>query len=111
MFRRLGQFIKYFFTCTICQEHFLGMMASVNSTTVTTQGTFIIWLFEAHNEVNERLREEELDAGTFNMKRPKGLFPSPELCKNCLDEREGNYVGPYVEEFTYTLPFLGNFYG
>jgi thiol oxidase len=111
MFRRLGQFIKYFFTCTICQEHFLAMMASVNSTTVTTEDTFIIWLFEAHNEVNERLREEELDAGTFNMNRPKGLFPSPELCENCLDEREGNYVGPYVGEFTYTLPFLGNFYG
>ena len=111
MFRRLGQFIKYFFTCTICQEHFLAMMASVNSTTVTTQDTFVIWLFEAHNEVNERLREEELDAGTFNVNRPKGLFPSPELCENCLDEREGNYVGPYVGEFTYTLPFLGNFYG
>jgi len=111
MFDSLGQFIKFFFTCTICQEHFLGMMASVGQTTVLSQDDFIVWLWEAHNEVNERLREEELDANTFNVDRPKGLFPSPKVCQNCLDDREGNYVGPYVGEHTHILPFLDDFYG
>eukprot|EP00984_Skeletonema_dohrnii_P015346 scaffold6610_cov89-Skeletonema_dohrnii-CCMP3373.AAC.1 len=88
MFDSLGQFIKFFFTCTVCQEHFLGMMASVDHTTVQSQDDFIVWLWESHNEVNERLREEELDAGTFNVDRPKGLFPSPDVCEKCLDDRE-----------------------
>jgi thiol-disulfide isomerase/thioredoxin len=111
MFSSLGQFIKFFFTCTICQEHFLGMMASVDQTTVQLQDDFIVWLWEAHNEVNERLRDEELGANTFNADRPKGLFPSPEVCQNCLDDREGNYVGPYVGEHNHILPFLDEFYG
>ena len=110
MFDSLGQFIKFFFTCTVCQEHFLGMMASVDHTTVQTQDDFIVWLWESHNEVNERLREEELDAGTFNVDRPKGLFPSPEFCEKCLDDREGNYVGPYVGDHQRILPFMDEFY-
>lgn len=28
------------------------------------------------------------------------------LCQNCLDDREGNYVGPYVGKHKYVLPFL-----
>lgn len=110
MFGSLGQFIKFFFSCTICQEHFLGMMSSVDPGTINSQDDFIVWLWEAHNEVNERLREEELEAGSFNVDRPKGLFPSPEVCQNCLDDREGNYVGPYVGEHEYILPFLDDFY-
>ena len=111
MFWYLEQFIQYYFTCAICQEHFLGMMAAVDPATVDTQDDFAIWLWEAHNEVNERLREEELDDGVFNVDRPKGLFPSPELCTNCLEDREGDYVGPYLGEHTYIGPFLDNFYG
>lgn len=111
MFESLGQFIKYFFTCTICQEHFLGMMASVSTATIQSQDDFIVWLWEAHNEVNERLREEELEGGIFNVDRPKGLFPSPEICDDCLEEREGNYVGPYVGDHNRILPFMNEFYG
>ena len=49
MFDSLGQFnIKFFFTCIICQEHFLGMMSSVDSNTVESQADFIVWLWEAH---------------------------------------------------------------
>lgn len=111
MFESLGQFIKYFFTCTVCQEHFLGMMASVHYLTIHSQDDFIVWLWEAHNEVNERLREEELEAGTFNVDRPKGLFPSPEICEDCLDDREGNYEGPYLIYGHRILPFMDEFYG
>jgi hypothetical protein len=47
------------------------------------------------DKVNERLREEELDAVTFNVDRPKGVFPSPKVCEDCLDDREVCYgLGP-----------------
>eukprot|EP00985_Skeletonema_marinoi_P008038 scaffold3582_cov143-Skeletonema_marinoi.AAC.7 len=54
---------------------------------------------------NERLREEELDAGTslLNVDRPKGVFHLLTSARTVLtlDDREGNiiiiikYVGPY----------------
>lgn len=104
MFQYLEQFITYFFTCTICQEHFLGLMDKANQSAVSTQDGFIIWLWEAHNEANARLREEEINDGTFNVDRPKGLFPSPELCPKCLDDL-------YFEEHGSVLSFLEVFYG
>ena len=103
MFASLRQFIAYFFTCTICQEHFLGIMDKVDPATVRTQDDFIFWLYESHNYVNSRLRQEELDAGSFNVDRPKGIFPSPELCPECVDELDNEQT---------MLPFLADdFYG
>lgn len=103
MFASLRQFIAYFFTCTICQEHFLGIMDKVDPATVRTQDDFIFWLYESHNYVNSRLRQEELDAGSFNVDRPKGIFPSPELCPECVDEQDDEQT---------MLPFLADdFYG
>ena len=103
MFASLRQFIAYFFTCTICQEHFLGIMDKVDPATVRTQDDFIFWLYESHNYVNSRLRQEELDAGSFNVDRPKGIFPSPELCPGCVEELDNEET---------MLPFLtDDFYG
>ena len=73
----ITKFIRNFFSCTVCQEHFTKMSMVVMEG--WDNGDAILWLWEAHNVVNERLKIE----GGGDPYYPKTLFPSIHRCPYC----------------------------
>ncbi|XP_070072196.1 sulfhydryl oxidase 2 [Drosophila takahashii] len=72
-------FAKYFFGCTDCSEHFQQMAIRRNMSSVKTHDEEILWLWEAHNEVNQRIAGDSTEDPKF----PKIQFPSPDNCPTC----------------------------
>ncbi|XP_016938296.3 sulfhydryl oxidase 1 [Drosophila suzukii] len=72
-------FAKYFFGCTDCSEHFQQMAIRRNMRSVKTHDEEILWLWAAHNEVNQRIAGDTTEDPKF----PKIQFPSPDNCPTC----------------------------
>ena len=47
-------FVKEFFGCNECREHFTGMVSRDNILSQDSVVTQALWLWKAHNEVNLR---------------------------------------------------------
>ncbi|GFR79268.1 sulfhydryl oxidase [Elysia marginata] len=71
-------YMKHFFGCSQCSQHFLEMSQSVRSE-VTSHTQSILWLWRRHNQVNERLRGDQSEDPKF----PKLQFPPETLCAAC----------------------------
>ncbi|XP_017073412.2 sulfhydryl oxidase 1-like [Drosophila eugracilis] len=74
-------FAKYFFGCTDCSEHFQQMAVRRNMSAVNTYDEEILWLWAAHNEVNQRIAGDTTEDPKF----PKIQFPNAENCPTCRD--------------------------
>lgn len=77
-------YITFFFGCTQCSKHFQEMANRSMRAKVTNAQQAVLWLWSAHNEVNERLAKE----GEQDPEFPKIQFPSPEGCGKCRDSNE-----------------------
>ena len=69
----------------------------------------VLWLWQAHNEVNERLFEEEAretQRGETSENPPKVQYPTRELCPKCYADASGD---EYKEQEV--LAFLDRYYG
>ncbi|KAL7260371.1 hypothetical protein ACSBR1_006105 [Camellia fascicularis] len=82
-FTAVCEFIHSFFICEECRQHFYEMCSSV-STPFNKTRDFVLWLWSAHNKVNERLMKEESSLGTGDPKFPKFIWPSKQLCPSCF---------------------------
>ena len=79
----LSDFIANFFSCEYCREHFSEMARSISGgRLVDYDGDAVLWLWEAHNAVNRRLKEDISTDPAY----PKVLFPSKEMCPYCYRE-------------------------
>ena len=67
-------FIGEFFSCVECRNHFLEMARDLDETKMTARDA-VLWLWRAHNRVNDRLKNDPL--------LPKIQFPSTEDCSQC----------------------------
>lgn len=76
--RTLSSFIRNFFSCEYCREHFSKMSANLTSK-LHHDGDAILWLWEAHNTVNKRLQT----ALSSDPHYPKTLFPGAKTCPYC----------------------------
>ncbi|XP_044733959.1 sulfhydryl oxidase 2 isoform X2 [Chrysoperla carnea] len=74
-------YIKNFFGCTHCSQHFQKMATDRKIFDVVTPDDSIIWLWESHNIVNKRLAGDETEDPSF----PKVEFPTNENCQECRD--------------------------
>lgn len=72
-------YIKYFFGCSDCSNHFQQMAARNKIWNVTSKDDAVLWLWSSHNEVNKRLSGD----ATEDSDHPKIQFPSEELCPDC----------------------------
>ncbi|KAH8284386.1 hypothetical protein KR018_011115 [Drosophila ironensis] len=72
-------FVKNFFGCSDCSNHFQEMAKRRRMDLVKTHEEEILWLWGAHNEVNERLAGDTTEDPQF----PKIQFPRPESCPSC----------------------------
>lgn len=72
-------YVKGFFGCTNCAEHFQAMATRRKIWTTPNQDEVILWLWAAHNEVNQRLAGDETEDPKF----PKIQFPTSSSCPEC----------------------------
>lgn len=111
-FTAICDFVHNFFICEECRQHFFNMCSSVNSP-FNTSRDFALWLWSAHNKVNERLMKEEASVGTGDPKFPKIIWPPKQLCSSCYLSRgqgdDGTKRIDWDKDEVYR--FLTNYYG
>ncbi|CAN0871389.1 Sulfhydryl oxidase 1 [Linum grandiflorum] len=111
-FTAICDFVSNFFICEECRRHFHEMCSSVK-TPFETSRDVTLWLWSAHNKVNERLMKEEANLGTGDPKFPKMTWPPKQLCPACYRstsraEDGSNQVDWDLDE---VYRFLVNYYG
>lgn len=74
----MAAYIKNFFGCADCAEHFTEMARTIAGN-VTTPVDSVLWLWRAHNKVNARLAGDGSEDPGF----PKVQFPVSALCPDC----------------------------
>uniref|UniRef100_A0A2M3ZG91 Sulfhydryl oxidase n=1 Tax=Anopheles braziliensis TaxID=58242 RepID=A0A2M3ZG91_9DIPT len=72
-------YIKHFFGCTECSQHFQQMADKNRIWQVATKEDAILWLWSSHNEVNKRLAGD----ATEDPEHPKVQFPTVSDCPQC----------------------------
>ncbi|XP_042236902.1 sulfhydryl oxidase 2-like isoform X2 [Homarus americanus] len=72
-------YVKHFFSCKYCSEHFQAMYAKDAESSVIVADDGILWLWRGHNKVNKRLKGDESE----DPKHPKQQFPSKSACPSC----------------------------
>lgn len=87
-------YVKHFFGCTECSEHFQAMAARNRIFDVKENYKAILWLWISHNEVNLRLAGDI----TEDPKYPKIQYPSSTKCPGCRLSR-GAWNLPAVYEY------------
>ena len=106
---RIQSFVRHFFACDECRTHFLQMADKEPFKQARTHKEAVLWLWQAHNEVNERLFEEEareVQRGQTSENPPKVQYPTRELCPKCYADASGD---EYKEQEV--LAFLDRYYG
>ncbi|XP_023541103.1 sulfhydryl oxidase 2-like isoform X1 [Cucurbita pepo subsp. pepo] len=106
-FTAICDFIRNFFVCEECRQHFHEMCSSVSSP-FNKARDFALWLWRAHNKVNERLLKEEESMGTADPKFPKMIWPPPQLCSSCYLSHSSKQI-KWDENVVHK--FLTNYYG
>lgn len=91
-------YIKHFFGCTDCSNHFQQMAVTFEGNVTSTEDA-IVWLWKAHNSVNDRLKADS----TEDPMHPKVQFPPPNLCRACHSSNRS-----WNEQIV--LPFLKSMY-
>lgn len=75
----LAGFVRNFFSCEFCRRHFSEMAITINQGGINHDGDAILWLWEAHNVVNKRLKSSISSDPVY----PKVMFPSYKVCPFC----------------------------
>uniref|UniRef100_A0A7S0WFK3 Sulfhydryl oxidase n=1 Tax=Pyramimonas obovata TaxID=1411642 RepID=A0A7S0WFK3_9CHLO len=76
-------FVGTFFTCQVCNTHFMAMASTADAARVSTRKDAVLWMWQAHNQVNLRLAKEEAATDTGDPAFPKMQWPSPASCPPC----------------------------
>ncbi|KAF3584273.1 hypothetical protein F2Q69_00026759 [Brassica cretica] len=102
-FTAICDFINNFFMCDECRQHFHDMCLSVK-TPFKKSRDIVLWLWSAHNKVNERLKKDEASLGTGDPKFPKMIWPPKQLCPSC-------YLSSTDWDHDEVYKFLKKYYG
>ncbi|KAL3654461.1 Sulfhydryl oxidase 1 [Castilleja foliolosa] len=70
---------------------------------------FALWLWEAHNKVNERLIKDEASLGTGDPQFPKTIWPPRQICPSCY--QNGKSKNPIEWDRNMVHKFLIEYYG
>ncbi|XP_033207328.1 sulfhydryl oxidase 1-like [Belonocnema kinseyi] len=84
--RAMYGYITNFFGCAECARHFAEMANRSKIFEVKNEDDNILWLWRAHNEVNERLAGD----ATEDPQHKKIQYPGAKDCSACRDEN-GNW--------------------
>ncbi|KAK4371150.1 hypothetical protein RND71_010625 [Anisodus tanguticus] len=83
-----GSFMYSLFICQILGSMISGLKGQVGqrigvSNPFKKARDFTLWLWSAHNKVNERLMKDEASLGTGDPEFPKVIWPPKQLCPLC----------------------------
>ncbi|KAJ0985733.1 hypothetical protein J5N97_004089 [Dioscorea zingiberensis] len=111
-FTAICDFIHNFFVCDECRRHFYEMCSSISAPLNTTRDLGL-WLWRAHNKVNERLMKEEKDLKTADPRFPKIIWPPKQLCPPCYHSPSRKGLGDVHLEWNEdeVFRFLVKYYG
>ncbi|MCL7044165.1 hypothetical protein MKW94_002209 [Papaver nudicaule] len=112
-FKTTCEFIHDFFVCEECRQHFYEMCSRVSSP-FKKATDYALWLWTAHNQVNERLIKEEATHKTGDPKFPKMIWPPRQLCPSCYlsqPSRGKNDTVAIDWNKDEVYKFLANYYG
>ncbi|XP_012848340.1 PREDICTED: sulfhydryl oxidase 2-like isoform X1 [Erythranthe guttata] len=109
-FTTICDFIHNFFICEECRQHFYTMCSSV-STPFNKSRDFVLWLWQAHNKVNERLMKVEASLETDDPLFPKITWPPQQLCPSCYGTVRVDESRPIEWDLDEVHKFLMNYYG
>ncbi|XP_072148784.1 sulfhydryl oxidase 1 isoform X1 [Setaria viridis] len=111
-FTSICDFIHNFFICEECRKHFYEMCSSV-SVPFKSARDLTLWLWRAHNKVNERLMKEEKDLDTADPSFPKVIWPPKQLCPSCYRSSSRTADGATQVEWDEdeVFHFLVGYYG
>ncbi|EES19913.1 hypothetical protein BDA96_09G236700 [Sorghum bicolor] len=111
-FTSICDFIHNFFICEECRTHFYEMCSSV-SVPFKSARDLALWLWTAHNKVNERLMKEEKDLDNADPSFPKIVWPPKQLCPLCYLSSSKTADGAMQVEWNEdeVFNFLVNYYG
>ncbi|KAF8727478.1 hypothetical protein HU200_019086 [Digitaria exilis] len=111
-FTSICDFIHNFFICEECREHFYEMCSSVSAPFKSARD-LTLWLWRAHNKVNERLMKEEKDLDTADPSFPKVIWPPKQLCPSCyrLSSRTADGTMQIEWDEDEVFRFLVDYYG
>lgn len=99
----VSDYIHYFFGCNECSHNF-QKMASTMLSEVSTFEESVLWLWRAHNKVNQRL-SGDLSEDPSHLKI---IFPSREMCPLCYMSDNSSTNPKWREKEV--LRFLVSFY-
>lgn len=77
----IREYIKWFFNCDECADHFLMITEDYGEIKGKLDGMLYLW--RKHNMVNARVFKLESDHGDFDPAFPKVTFPSHAQCPKC----------------------------
>ncbi|XP_068228524.1 sulfhydryl oxidase 2-like isoform X2 [Palaemon carinicauda] len=77
--RAIHGFVRDFFGCRYCSEHFQEMYKVDAESSVTVPDDGILWLWRGHNKVNKRLKGDQSE----DPQHPKQQFPTRSFCPSC----------------------------
>ena len=101
----MREYIRHFFGCRHCAEHFVNMAARVEYDVLNGTDA-LMWLWRSHNLVNQRLQGDH----TEDPVHPKIQFPSPAACPQCRMTIRGRYGTTERWKEEEVLPYLMDFY-
>ncbi|KAM5145932.1 sulfhydryl oxidase 2 [Mantella aurantiaca] len=99
----MRRYIREFFGCRECAQHFEAM-AKESVDTVKTADEAVLWLWQKHNVVNNRLA----GAPSEDPKSPKVQWPTPDLCLACHEEVGGVHSWNEKEVFAFLKKHYGS---
>ena len=75
----MRDYIGDFFSCTDCVQHFTSMAANLENE-LKLPNSSVLWLWQAHNKVNTRLKGDPVSDDPAH---PKGVYPYQKDCPKC----------------------------
>ncbi|XP_044491907.1 sulfhydryl oxidase 2-like isoform X2 [Mangifera indica] len=102
-FSALCDFIHSFFLCEECRRHFFEMCSRTRD--------FALWLWSAHNKVNERLMKVEASLKTADPNFPKIIWPPTQLCPSCYRSKGDIETSQIDWDQDEVFKFLSSYYG
>lgn len=76
-------YVEFFFGCTECSLHFQSMATEQKIFKVSSKDDAVLWLWKAHNMVNERIKGDNTEDPQF----PKIQYPSETACNLCHEKK------------------------
>mmetsp|Transcript_31454 Transcript_31454/g.68875 ORF Transcript_31454/g.68875 Transcript_31454/m.68875 type:complete len:431 (+) Transcript_31454:39-1331(+) len=73
------------FDCAECRQEFEKI--AYDRWAIVSDDDAMLWLWNAHNQVSDRLRLQEAQRGTGDPEWPKMAFPGHSLCPKCNSQR------------------------